>query len=388
MDETEKKLKELNDQIGGLVTQLQQKDREMEQKLISKVSFEEYKTNLEAKYAALAVEVVKLQAPGPGVPAEPDKKAAFHRAAFRKFVSQGDSALGPDERKVMTISDLTTGGYLATPNDLVKEILKNVTEYSPIRGLARVIPTGAPGLDWPKKTGTFAAYRTSEIGTRVETTGLTFGLEKIPADEMYALVKVSKQNIEDSAFPLESFITAEAAEQFGVKEGAEGILGTGAGGQMEGILSNAAITGFTGVTTSGKILADDLKQLFYSLKDFYAKGATWLWRRTSTLAVSLLKNTTTTEYLWQPGLKDGSGATVLGRPYVECVDMPAEANSAKAVAFGDFQKGYVMVDRLGMETQRLIEAYATSGQVGLLFRRRVGGQVVLAEAIKILTLKA
>jgi HK97 family phage major capsid protein len=388
LDETEKKLKELNDQITGLVTQLQQKDREMEQKLISKASFEEYKTSLEVKYAALAAEVVKLQAPGPGIPAEPDKKAAFHKKAFENYVRKGADTLTPDERKVMTISDLTTGGYLAAPYEMVKEILANVTEYSPIRALARVIPIGVGGLDWPKKTGTFAAYRTSEIGTRSETTGLTFGLEKIPADEMYALVKVSKQNIEDSAFPLESFIVAEAAEQFGVKEGTEGISGSGASGQMEGILTNSAITGFTGVTTSGKILADDLKQLFYSLKDFYAKNGTWIWRRASTLAISLLKNTTTTEYLWQPGLKDGSAATVMGRPYVECPDMPAEANSAKAVAFGDFKKGYVIADRLGMETQRLIEQYATSGQVGLLFRRRVGGQVVLPEAIKILTLKA
>ena len=384
----EEKLKALNEKINELVSQLQQKDRELKENLISKASFEEYKTALEAKYAALAAEVVKLQAPGPGVPAEPDKKAAFHRAAFRKFVSLGDSALTPDERKVMTISDLTTGGYLATPNDMIKEILANATEYSPIRGLARVIPTGAPGLDWPKKTGTFAAYRTSEIGTRVETPGLTFGLEKIPAEEMYALVKVSKQNVEDSAFPLESFIVGEAAEQFGVKEGIEAILGTAAGGQMEGILTNSAITGFTGVTTSGKILADDLKQIFYALKDVYARNGTWLWRRTSTLAISLLKNTVTGDYLWQPGLKDGTSPTVLGRPYAECPDMPAEASSAKAVAFGDFKKGYVIVDRLGMETQRLIEKYAEVGQVGLLFRRRVGGQVVLAEAIKILTLKA
>lgn len=388
MDENEKKLKELNDKIDDLVNQLRQKDREVGEKLISKASFEEFKSNLEARYAELSKDVVKLQAPSPGVPTEPDKKALFHKAAFEKFVRMGDGALAPDERKVMTISDLTTGGYLAAPNEMVKEILANVTEYSPIRSLARVIPTGAPGLDWPKKTGTFAAYRVSEIGTRTETTGLTFGLEKIPADEMYALVLVSKQNIEDSAFPLESFIVAEAAEQFGVKEGTEGISGTGASGQMEGILTNSAITGFTGVTTSGKILADDLKQLFYSLKDFYAKNAWWAWRRSSTLAISLLKNATTGDYLWQPGLKDGSAATVLGRPYVECVDMPAEANSAKAVAFGDFRKGYVIVDRLGMETQRLVEAYATSGKVGLLFRRRVGGQVVLPEAIKILTIKA
>jgi HK97 family phage major capsid protein len=297
-------------------------------------------------------------------------------------------ALSPAETKVMTISDLTTGGYLAAPNDLVKEILSNVQLYSPIRSLARVITTSAPGVDWPKKTGTFAAYRTSEIGTRTETTGLAFGLEKIPADEMYALVKLSKQNLEDSAFPLESFVAAEAAEQFGVKEGTESISGISASGQMEGILVNSAITGFTGVTTSGKILADDLKQLCYSLKDYYAGTATWLWRRASTLAISLLKDTVSGNYLWRYGLADKDPATVLGRPYVECPDVPAEANSAKAVIFGDFRRGYAIIDRLGMETQRLVELYAAAGQVGLLFRRRVGGQVVLPEAIKVLTLKS
>jgi HK97 family phage major capsid protein len=271
---------------------------------------------------------------------------------------------------------------------MVKNILANVTEYSPIRSLATVIPISGPGLDWPTDTGDFSAYRTSEIGTRSETTGQTFGLEQIPAGEMYALVKVSKQNLEDSAFPLESYITNKAGLRFGVKEGTESILGISASGQMEGILVNPSITGFTGVTTSGKILADDLKSLFYSIKSPYDRNGTWIWRRTSTLAVSLLKNATTGDYMWQTGLKDGSAATVLGRPYVECPDMPAEANSAKAVAFGDFREGYVIVDRLGIETQRLVELYAASGQVGLLFRRRVGGQVVKPEAIKVLTLKA
>ncbi len=386
--EMDPEIKRLMEESKKLIVDLQKKNEELLKGKLDAGSFIEYKSNLDTRLEAISNALVKLQAPAPGPSDDPATRQSEHKVAYMKFARKGAEQLTPAEVKVMTISDLTTGGYLAVPNDLVKEVLVNITEYSPIRSLARVIPTSAPGVDWPKKTGTFAAYRTSEIGTRSETTGLAFGLEKIPADEMYALVKISKQNLEDSAFPLESFITAEAAEQFGVKEGTEGISGISASGQMEGILVNSSITGFTGVTTSGKILADDLKQLFYSLKDFYAKNGTWIWRRASTLAISLLKNATTTEYLWQPGLKDGSAATVMGRPYVECVDMPAEANSAKAVAFGDFKKGYVIVDRLGMETQRLVELYAAAGQVGLLFRRRVGGQVVLPEAIKILTLKA
>lgn len=385
MDE---ELKKLIEESKKLIIENQRKNEELIKGKIDAAAFTEFQAKIDGRMKEISEALVKLQRPVVAIPQEADKKELFHKEAFLKFCRKGANDLAPEEIKVMTISDLTTGGFLATPNEMVKSILANVVEMSPIRALANVIQTSAPGVDWPKRTGVFSAYRTAEIGTRTETTGLLFGLEKIPADEMYALVKVSKQNIEDSGFPLESYIIAQAAEQFGVLEGTEGISGTGAAGQMEGILTNPDITGFTGVTTSGKILADDIKQLFYALKDFYARSATWIWRRSSTLAISLLKNATTGDYMWQPGLKDGSGATVLGRPYVECPDMPAEAASAKAVAFGDFKRGYLIVDRLGMETQRLIEKYAEVGQVGLLFRRRVGGQVVLPEAIKILTLKA
>jgi HK97 family phage major capsid protein len=385
---TPEEIKALIEEQKRLIVQAQTKNEELLKDKIDATAFTEFKTKLDTRLEEISAALVKLMAPAPGPSDDPDKRKAEHKIGFLKFLRKGAEQLTPAETKVMTISDLTTGGYLAAPNDLVREILSNVQLYSPIRTLARVIPTSAPGVDWPKKTGTFAAYRTSEIGTRTETTGLAFGLEKIPADEMYSLVKVSKQNLEDSAFPLESYITTEAAEQFGVKEGTESILGISASGQMEGILVNGSVTGFTGVTTSGKILADDMKQLFYSLKDFYARNATWLWRRASTLAISLLKDTVSGNYLWRPGLADKDPATVLGRPYVECPDVPAEANSAKAVIFGDFLRGYVVVDRLGMETQRLVELYAAAGQVGLLFRRRVGGQVVLPEAIKVLTLKS
>lgn len=382
--------KELTDLIAEqkkLILDLQAKNEALLAGRVSTGDFTLYEAKIDGRLEEISAAIVKLQAPRPdGNKADPTP--AEHKVAYLKFLRKGADILTPPEVKVMTISDLTTGGYLAAPNEVAKEILVNVTEYSPIRSLARVITTSAPGVDWPKKTGTFAAYRTTEIGTRTETTGLAYGLEKIPADEMYALVKLSKQNLEDSAFPLESFVAAEAAEQFGVKEGTESILGIATSGQCEGILINASVTGFTGVTTSAKILADDMKQVFYLLKDIYARNATWLWRRTSTLAISLLKDSVSGDYMWRPGLADKDPATVLGRPYVECPDMPAEAASAKAVAVGDFRKGYVLVDRLGMETQRLVELYAVNGQVGLLFRRRVGGQVILPEAIKVLTLKA
>lgn len=386
MDEMEKKVKDLNDQVNVLISGLQTKQTEMEKGLTSKASFEEFKTNIDARYAELSAALVKLQAPASAIPTEPDKKAVFHKAAFDKFLRKGADALTPDERKVMTVADAATGGIFAPP-EFTNEVIKGVVDFSPIRSVARVVQTTARSKQWPKKTTSASASWVSEIGTRAETTNPKFGLEEIPTHEMFALAKVSKQDLEDAQFDLMGFLREEFAEQFGVLEGTANVSGN-AVGKPEGILTNGSVTGFTGVTTSGKILADDLKQLLYLLYERYEKRATWLWRRASTLAISLLKNATTGDYLWQPGLQTGAPPNVLGRPYVECIDMPAEANSAKAVAIGDWQAGYIIVDRIGMEV--LIDPYASksTGCVEISARRRVGGQVVLAEAIKVLTLKS
>lgn len=380
----ETKIAELNGELKQLISGLQAKNTEMEKGLTSKTSFEEFKTNVEAKYAELSATVVKLQAPG--ADHTKDVKPDAAKAAFIKLLRKGIESLGPEERKVMTISDASTGGVFAPP-EFTNELIKDIVEFSPIRTVARIVTTSARSKQWPKKTTSASASWVSEIGTRAETTNPKFGLEEIPTHEMYALAKVSKQDIEDAQFDIMGFIQAEFAEQFGVLEGT-GFVSGDAVGKPEGFLTNAGITGFTGVTTSAKIVADDLKQLLYSLKEAYARNARWLWKRSSTLAISLIKDATAGYYVWQPGLQLSSPPNVLGLPYVECPDMPAESASAKAVAVGDFRQGYVIVDRIVIEI--LVDPYASksTGCVEISARKRVGGQVVLPEAIKIYTLKA
>ncbi|TGS35955.1 phage major capsid protein, partial [bacterium M00.F.Ca.ET.180.01.1.1] len=92
----------------------------------------------------------------------------------------------------------------------------------------------------PKRTGQFAARRVTENGTKSETTGLTYGLEELNAPEMYALIDISNQMLEDAAFDMEAEIREESAEQFAVKEGAEFVSGTGVG-EYEGILTNGSV---------------------------------------------------------------------------------------------------------------------------------------------------
>jgi HK97 family phage major capsid protein len=306
------------------------------------------------------------------------------RKAFRKALREGVQALAPEERKALTVANDTTGGYLAVP-EFVREIIKAQVEFSPVRSVARVTSTSKRAVQVPKRTGTFAAQWVSEAGTRSETTGLTYGREEIPTHEMYALVDISQQDLEDSEFDLESELRMEFAEQFGVAEGAAFISGNGVG-KPQGILSNSSVstTNSGGATT---LTPDGIIDMIHAQKEVYARNGRILLRRASLGAIRKFKDSQN-QYLWQPSLIPGNPSTIFGVPYVECVDMPAIAASAVALAYGDFQKGYRIVDRIDMQIVRDNVTQATSGMVRFIARKRVGGQVVLAEAIRTQTVSA
>lgn len=288
-----------------------------------------------------------------------------------------------EEYKALVVSNDATGGYLA-PHEYVREIIKAVTEISPFRTLARIRNTMNRQLDIPKRTGQFAAQWTAESGTRSETTGLTFGMESIPTHEMYALVDVSEQNLEDSAFDLEAFIREEASEQFSLAEGTAFVTGNGIS-RPEGVLDNTAVastdsgSAATIADTNGQ--ANGIIDLYHAIKSMYARNGTWILNRTTLGAVRKLKDGNN-NYIWVPGLATLRPNTILDAPYVEMPDMPNEGAGNFPIAFGDFRRAYVVVDRVMMSMLRDPYTQATSGNVRFLFRRRVGGQVVLAEAIR------
>lgn len=294
------------------------------------------------------------------------------------------------ELKSLSVTNDTTGGYLA-PVEYVREIIKAVTEISPARSLVRVRTTTQKSVEQPKRTGQFAAVRVLEQGTRSETTGLTWGMVTIDAPEMYALVDVSQQNLEDSAFDLEAEIRDEASEQFAVKEGAEFVSGSGVG-ECEGIITNAGLaSGGIGSTNSGSAAtiadadgqANGLLTLKHALKTAYSRNATWILNRTTIGSVRKLKDSDK-NYIWMPGIALGRPNTIDGDPYVEMPDMPSEGAGNYPIGYGDWRRAYTMVDRLAMSMLRDPYTQATSGNIRMLFRRRVGGRVVLAEAVRLL----
>lgn len=306
--------------------------------------------------------------------------------AFDHYLRKGENELSPEEKKSLTVGDNTAAGFLAPP-EYVNELIKTVTEISPLRSIARVRPTTQKSVQMPSRTATFSAVFVAEQGTRSETTGYTTQQEEIPTHEMYALVDISEALLEDSVFNLEAEMQQEFATQFAKAEGEKFITGTGVGAP-EGI----TINGDVGTTNSGSgtvLTANGLLDLVHAIKSDYTNNATFVFNRTTLAAIRKLQDTAG-QFVFQAGmmLTGGVPNTILGFPYVEMPDMPNVSSSAKPVAFGDFSRGYMIVDRVGLAVLRDPFTQATSGNVRYYARKRVGGQVVLAEAIRTQTISA
>lgn len=299
--------------------------------------------------------------------------------AFTKFVRKGMENLEPEEKKALTVSNDSTGGYLAPP-EYVRELLKTVTEISPIRTIARVRSTGQRSVQVPKRSSQFSAQWVAEQGTRSETTGYNVALEEVPAHEVYALVDISEQNLEDTVFDLEAEMQSEFAEQFAKAEGNAFTVGDSIG-KPEGLLTNSSVSEVVSGNSSA-LLADGLITLVHSIKSEYANNGTFVFNRSTLAAIRKLKDTAG-QYVFQAGmsLQGGVPNTILGYPYVQATDMPDVGANAFPVLFGDFSRAYMIVDRVALAVSRDPFTQATSGNVRYVARRRVGGQVVQAEAI-------
>lgn len=297
--------------------------------------------------------------------------------AILDWMRTGKEIENPQEQKVMRVSDQTLGGYLASP-EISSELLKDVIEYSPIRPLARVRTTSKESVKIRKRIGVFTAAWTGETETKAETTGLAYGMEEIPTHELYALVDISNWDLEDSDFNLEAELQMEFGEQFGVAEGIAFVSGN-AVKKPEGFMTNSSVQ-HVASGVADNISADGIKTLYFAPKSVYAKTAKFVMNRATMLAASLLKNAVSGDYLLQQ-LTAAPGWYIMGSEVVEAKDMPAIGAGTFPIAFGDFKKGYQIVDRISLAILRDPFTQAASNCVRFHARKRLGGQITQAEAI-------
>ncbi|MGI6245165.1 MAG: phage major capsid protein [Pseudochelatococcus sp.] len=322
-----------------------------------------------------------------------DPAVEEHRSAFGAYVRGGETGgLKALEMKALSAGSGPDGGYL-TPDSVEREVLARLGAISPMRALASVrLISGAAYKGAITKTAAAAGW-VAETGARTQTSSPVLAELDFPALELYALPAATQTLLDDAVVNIEEWLVSEVETVFAEQEGKAFIVGTGTG-QPTGIVSYPTVAhadwewgkiGATPTGVSGGFPASDpadiLLDLIYSLKASYRQNGAFLMSRKTQSAVRKLK-ASDGHYMWQPPASADQAASLFSFPIVEAEHMPDIGADSLSIAFGDFRRGYLIVDRAGVRVLR--DPYSAKPYVLFYTTKRVGGGVQDFDAIKLL----
>jgi len=331
----------------------------------------------------------------PGSPvtdASVDEYVAY-RSAFGRFVRYGEAYLNKDEQKAMQAGVDPDGGFLLPP-PTIGRIVSKVYELTPIRGMVNVVNISGNDIEGIEDLGEAGnGGWVSETASRTETTTPGVGKWRIEAHEMFAQPRITQRILDDTAFDLETWLANKVASKYARTE-ADAFCNGNGNGKPRGLFAYTTaatadatrawgsfehvVTGANGAFHTTK--ADPLFDLIAAFKPVYLNRAQWLMNRGAMNLVRKLKEATTDQYLWQPGLQAGAPDMLLGYRAVLSQDVPAVASGSLSMALGDFSEAYTIVDRLGIRTLR--DPYTDKPYIRFYSTRRVGGGALNFEAVK------
>ncbi len=310
-----------------------------------------------------------------------------------KYLRRGEQA--GVELKSFSGASGPEGGF-AVPQEIDALIGATLKDISPIRSIATVVQTGTAGYRKLVTTGGTPSGWVSETAGRPETDTPDFNEIAPPSGELYANPAASQAMLDDAAFDVESWLADEIAREFAQAEGAAFVGGSGVN-QPRGFL-NATVTDesddvrafgalqYVPSGASGSFDSEDvLVDLVHTLRPAYRQGASFV-MNSSTLAHIRKFKTADGAFLWQPSLANGQPATLLGYPVVEAEDMPDIAADSLSIAFGNFRAGYLIAERSA--TSILRDPFTNKPFVHFYATKRVGGQIMNSEAIKLMQFSA
>jgi HK97 family phage major capsid protein len=322
-----------------------------------------------------------------------DASAREHKSAFDDYVRSGEAAgLRALEMKAMSVGSNPDGGYLVPP-ELETEIGQRLANISPIRGLASVRVISSSVYKKPFMTAGPATGWVGETDPRTQTGSAVLDSLSFPAMELYAMPAATATLLEDSAVNLDQWLAGEVDQVFAEQEGLAFVSGDGIN-KPKGFLAVTTVAngswawGNMGTIATGAAGAfpasnpsDVLVDLIYALRAGYRQNATFVMNRKTQSTVRKFKDSTG-NYLWQPPAVPGGKSNLIGFPLADAEEMPDVAANSLSIAFGDFRRGYLIVDRHGVRVLR--DPYSAKPYILFYTTKRVGGGVQDFDAIKLL----
>jgi HK97 family phage major capsid protein len=316
-----------------------------------------------------------------------------HKAAFETYVRTGEiSGLRRLEEKAMSAGSDPDGGFLV-PEETETEIGRRLALVSPIRAIAGVRQVSSNVYRKPFATSGPAVGWAGETDARPETASPVLVELEYPVMELYAMPAATATLLEDSAVDLDAWLAGEVDVAFAEQEGAAFVNGD-AVKKPRGFLNYPTVAesawawgslGHLATGADGDFAAanpsDILVDAIYSLKAGYRQNAHWVMNRKTQAAVRKFKDADG-NYIWMPPTAPGGRATIAHFPVVEAEDMPNIGSGSLSIAFGDFSRGYLIVDRRGVRVLR--DPFSQKPYVLFYTTKRVGGGVQDFDAIKLI----
>lgn len=311
---------------------------------------------------------------------ETEKK---HQEIVEQYIRKGDNEL---ELKTLGVYAGQDGGY-TVPKAMSAKIIQRIYETSPIRSVASVITISTDSIEHLIDTGEFSQGWVSETGTRSETNTSTFGKKTVAVHEQYAEPRSTQKLLDDSVFNIEGWIAQKVSDKFARMENTAFVSGNGVD-KPRGLLTYTHSASYNidrieqvNLGSASALTSNGLIDLQNSLLEPFQGNAKWLMNRTTYGALLKLirSDNKFNEFL---GLPNASGmATLLGKQIVLATDMPVIAGDALSLVYADFTEAYQIVDRQGINLIR--DQYTAKPYVKFYFTKRVGGDVLNTQAIKI-----
>jgi len=318
----------------------------------------------------------------------------IYNGALAGYMRKGMDALSEIERKALSVGGDPQGGYVVNP-DMSGQVVTQVFETSPMRAYASIQAISTNSLEGLFDLNEADAGWVGETGARTETNTPNLGKWSIPVHELYANPRATQKILDDAEINMESWLAAKVADKFARTEAVAFITGDGVekprgfldytdGTTLPGTIEqfDTGVNGaFAAAPNGGNVLIDAL----YGLKAQYRANATWFMNRGTTKLVREMRDSDGA-YLWSPGIAAGQPASLMGYPIAAFEDMPDPATGSLSLAVGDMRAAYQIVDRIGIRTLR--DPFSAKPYVQFYTTKRVGGDVVNFEAIKLINFKA
>jgi len=362
---------------------------------VDKINADITKLNdMKAQLEALDAQVGRMVTPGGGS-APVDQAKAEHKAAFENWFRKGGESNLAAVRDLQVTAGLSTlsdpdGGYLVAPPEFDTAIERVAGTISVMRNLATVRSIGTNTYKKLVNMGGTSSGWVAEKETRTETSTPTLREIAINMKEIYAEPGCTQISLDDTTIDLAAWLADEVSMDFNEEEGEAFVTG-------DGVAKPRGIAGYTMVTNAsyewGKIgyvpgghaslinNTDKLISLVHALKPSYRNGASWLMNDSTCESIRALKDGDG-NYLWRPGLTEGTPDMLFGKPISYDDNVADIGAGAYPLFFGNFKRAYLILDRVGIRVLR--DPYTSKGNVLFYTTKRVGGGLVMFEALKAL----